>query len=129
MPPPWPRWRPQNAERDHLDRTRTEAPLRPAEDGVKVATDGISVEQVVDKLEDLFRQRVSHEAWPAAATERDLTPPLAITSTQAVPLQAAGAFKFKRTGDAAPDTVMGLGIKALVLVRNQPFPTSKRLTR
>jgi len=65
MPPPLATLEAQIAERDHLDRTRTEAPLRPAEDGVKVATDGIVVEQVVDELEDLFRQRVSHEAWPA----------------------------------------------------------------
>ncbi|MXY63092.1 MAG: (d)CMP kinase, partial [Synechococcus sp. SB0665_bin_28] len=65
MPPPLATLEAQIAERDHLDCTRTEAPLRPAEDGVVVATDGISVEQVVDELEDLFRQRVSHEAWPA----------------------------------------------------------------
>lgn len=64
-PPPLARLEAQIAERDHLDRTRTEAPLRPAEDGVVVATDGIGVEQVVDKLEDLFHQRLSHEAWPA----------------------------------------------------------------
>ncbi|MYF35692.1 MAG: bifunctional pantoate--beta-alanine ligase/(d)CMP kinase [Synechococcus sp. SB0678_bin_12] len=64
-PPPLATLEAQIAERDHLDRTRTEAPLRPAEDGVVVATDGISVEQVVDELEDLFRQRVSHDAWPA----------------------------------------------------------------
>lgn len=53
----------QIAERDHLDCTRTEAPLRPAEDGVMVATDRISVEQVVGELEDLFHQRVSRGAW------------------------------------------------------------------
>ncbi|MCY3536159.1 MAG: bifunctional pantoate--beta-alanine ligase/(d)CMP kinase [Cyanobacteria bacterium MAG IRC3_bin_20] len=64
-PPPLATLEAQITERDHLDCTRTEAPLRPAEDGVVVATDGISVEQVVDKLEDLFRQRVSHDAWPA----------------------------------------------------------------
>ncbi|KKZ15341.1 MAG: hypothetical protein TH68_00855 [Candidatus Synechococcus spongiarum 142] len=69
-PPPLATLEAQIAERDHLDCTRTEAPLRPAEDGVMVATDGISVEQVVDKLEDLFRQRVSHEAWPTTTTER-----------------------------------------------------------
>ena len=63
-PPPLATLEAQIAERDHLDRTRTEAPLRPAEDGVVVATDGITVEQVVDELEDLFRQRVSHGAWP-----------------------------------------------------------------
>jgi len=53
----------QIAERDHLDRTRTEAPLRPAEDGVVVATDGVGIEQVVDELEELFYQHVSHGFW------------------------------------------------------------------
>ena len=62
-PPPLAILEAQIAKRDHLDRTRTESPLRPAEDGVTVATDGTSVEQVVDQLEDLFRQRLSHEAW------------------------------------------------------------------
>ena len=56
----------QIAERDHLDCTRKEAPLRQAEDGVVVATDELSVEAVVDELEDLFFQRVSHEAWPGS---------------------------------------------------------------
>ena len=64
VPPPLATLEAQIAERDHLDRTRTESPLRPAEDGVTVATDGISIEQVVDELEGLFRQRVSHGAWP-----------------------------------------------------------------
>ena len=63
VPPPLATLEAQIAERDHLDCTRTEAPLRPAEDGMVVATDGISVEQVVDELEDLFHQRVSHGAW------------------------------------------------------------------
>ena len=62
-PPPLATLEAQITERDHLDRTRTEAPLRPAEDGVVVATDGISIEQVVEELEDLFHQRVSHGAW------------------------------------------------------------------
>lgn len=62
-PPPLATLEAQITERDHLDYTRTEAPLRPAEEGVMVATDGINVEQVVDELEDLFHQRVSREAW------------------------------------------------------------------
>ena len=70
-PPPLATLEAQIAERDHLDRTRTEAPLRPAEDGVVVATDGISVEQVVDKLEELFHQRVSRGAWAMARHSGD----------------------------------------------------------
>ena len=70
VPPPLATLEAQIAERDHLDCTRTEAPLRPAEDGVVVATDGIGVEQVVDELEDLFHQRVSHGAWSCANTDR-----------------------------------------------------------
>ena len=62
-PPPLATLEEQIAERDHLDCTRTEAPLRPAEDGVTVPTDGITVEQVVDELEDLFHQRVPRGGW------------------------------------------------------------------
>ena len=62
-PPPLATLEAQITERDHLDRTRTEAPLRPAQDGVVVATDHINVEQVVDELEELFLQRVPRGCW------------------------------------------------------------------
>ena len=51
-------------ERDRLDRSRPVAPLRPADDAVALCTDGLSIDAVVDRLEDLFRQRVGHGAWP-----------------------------------------------------------------
>ena len=56
------------AERDQLDCSRSEAPLRQAEDAVALSTDGLGIDAVVDRLEDLFRQRVGCGAWPAPPT-------------------------------------------------------------
>lgn len=52
------------AERDHLDSSRAIAPLCQADDAVELITDGLTVEQVIDSLVDLFRARVPEEAWP-----------------------------------------------------------------
>ena len=57
----------QIAERDHLDSSRSVAPLIQADDAEEVITDGLSIEQVIERLVDLFRQRVPEDAWPAAA--------------------------------------------------------------
>jgi len=54
----------QIAERDHLDSTRAVAPLTQAADAVELITDGLSIEAVIERLVDLFRQRVPHDAWP-----------------------------------------------------------------
>nr|WP_259727428.1 bifunctional pantoate--beta-alanine ligase/(d)CMP kinase [Synechococcus sp. CS-1326] len=54
----------QIAERDHLDSSRTIAPLRQAEDAVKLITDGMGVEAVIEALVELFRERVPEDAWP-----------------------------------------------------------------
>ena len=54
----------QIAERDHLDSTRAVAPLTQAADAVELVTDGLSIDAVIEQLEDLFRQRVPHDAWP-----------------------------------------------------------------
>ena len=56
-----------NAERDHLDSTREEAPLVQAEDAVELVTDGMSIEAVIDALVAQFRSRVAEEAWPMPA--------------------------------------------------------------
>jgi pantoate ligase/cytidylate kinase len=53
----------QIAERDHQDSAREVAPLRQAEDAVELVTDGMTIERVIEALEDLFRQRVPEEAW------------------------------------------------------------------
>ena len=53
----------QIAERDHLDSSRAVAPLTQAEDAVELITDGLSIEAVIERLVDLFRQRVPHDAW------------------------------------------------------------------
>jgi acyl transferase domain-containing protein len=45
-------------ERDHRDRTRPEGALVKADDAVEVCTDGLTLEQVVERLEEVVRQRV-----------------------------------------------------------------------
>ncbi|QPN68461.1 bifunctional pantoate--beta-alanine ligase/(d)CMP kinase [Synechococcus sp. CBW1006] len=57
----------QIAERDHLDSTRAVAPLLQAEDAVALVTDGLTIEAVIQRLVDLFRERVPEDAWPAPA--------------------------------------------------------------
>ena len=54
----------QIVERDHLDSTREVAPLVQAEDAAELITDGMTIEAVIDALDDLFRSRVPVEAWP-----------------------------------------------------------------
>lgn len=44
-------------ERDHQDRTRKDSPLRMAEDAVLVETDGLTVDEVVDRLAALALDR------------------------------------------------------------------------
>ena len=43
--------------RDTIDSQRTEAPLRPAEDAVLVATDGLSEEEVVERVMEVVCDR------------------------------------------------------------------------
>lgn len=57
----------QIAERDHLDSTRTVAPLCQAADAAELITDGLSIEAVIQRLVDLFRERVPEEVWPDPA--------------------------------------------------------------
>jgi pantoate ligase/cytidylate kinase len=57
------------AERDRLDSSREVAPLRQAEDAVELVTDGLSIEEVIAALEDLFRERVPEDAWPAPVSQ------------------------------------------------------------
>ncbi len=57
----------QIAERDRLDSTRAVAPLLQAEDAVEVITDGMAIEAVIERLTELFRERVPEEAWPDPA--------------------------------------------------------------
>jgi pantoate ligase/cytidylate kinase len=53
----------QIAERDHLDSSRAVAPLTQAADAVELISDGLSIEQVIEKLVALFRERVPDDAW------------------------------------------------------------------
>lgn len=45
-------------ERDLRDRTRTASPLVPAEDAVIIDSSQMSIDQVVDKVEELVRKRI-----------------------------------------------------------------------
>jgi CMP/dCMP kinase len=44
-------------QRDHNDTTRAVSPLKPAEDAVMIDTDGLSLEEVVDRILELVRER------------------------------------------------------------------------
>lgn len=54
----------QIADRDHQDASRSIAPLCRAEDAVELVTDGMTIDAVIEALEELFRQRIPHDAWP-----------------------------------------------------------------
>lgn len=54
----------QIAERDHLDSSREVAPLTQAADAEELVTDGLSIDAVIERLVQLFRQHVPHDAWP-----------------------------------------------------------------
>ena len=45
------------ALRDEQDRTREHSPLRPADGAVEVDTTGLSIDQVVDRISELVRER------------------------------------------------------------------------
>lgn len=47
-------------ERDHNDSTRAIAPLRPAEDAILVDTTGCTLEQAVQKMLDVVKERLQH---------------------------------------------------------------------
>ncbi|MDQ8043101.1 MAG: (d)CMP kinase [Solirubrobacteraceae bacterium] len=49
----------QQQERDERDRTRLTSPLKAADDAVILDTTGLSIEQVVDRIADLARERVT----------------------------------------------------------------------
>lgn len=47
--------------RDERDATREVGPLKPASDAIQVITDGLSPEQVVDRLETIVREKMTSE--------------------------------------------------------------------
>ncbi len=55
----------QIAGRDHQDATRAVAPLTQADDAVELVSDGLAIEAVIERLVQLFRERVPEDAWPA----------------------------------------------------------------
>lgn len=48
----------QQAERDHSDRSRSVGPLLAAPDALRVSTDGLTEEEVVNRLEAIVRERM-----------------------------------------------------------------------
>ncbi len=51
-------------ERDLKDSTREIAPLCKAKDSKLLITDGMTIEEVVDSLIDMFREEIPQEVWP-----------------------------------------------------------------
>ena len=47
------------AERDQRDRERAVAPMRPAEDSVRVDTTGVGIEEVVAHVLEISRRRMA----------------------------------------------------------------------
>jgi pantoate ligase / CMP/dCMP kinase len=52
------------AERDRQDSQREIAPLRKATDAIEVLTDGLSIDEVVQKIVDFYRERFYIERYP-----------------------------------------------------------------
>ncbi|HEY2825969.1 MAG TPA: (d)CMP kinase, partial [Pirellulales bacterium] len=48
----------QQTERDHSDRTRSVGPLIAAPDAIRFSTDGLTEQQVVDRLEAIVREKM-----------------------------------------------------------------------
>ena len=51
-------------ERDHMDKSRSISPLIKAKDAKELVTDGMNIEQVIEVIEQLFREKVPEEVWP-----------------------------------------------------------------
>ncbi len=51
-------------DRDEKDSTRKISPLIKAQDAIEIVTDGMNIEEVVQALIDLFRDKVPKEVWP-----------------------------------------------------------------
>ncbi len=56
-------------ERDHRDSTRADSPLRCPDDAVRLDTSGMSLEEVVDELERIVRDRLRMQAGSPAGVE------------------------------------------------------------
>ncbi len=57
----------QIQQRDELDSTRDISPLKKAEDAIELKTDGMNIDEVVEKLIELFQSKVPEEIWPSAS--------------------------------------------------------------
>ncbi len=55
----------QIIERDKIDSTREISPLIQAKDATQLITDGMSIEEVIDELINIFHSKVPDEVWPS----------------------------------------------------------------
>ncbi len=55
----------QIQERDKIDSTREIAPLIQAMDAKELATDGMTIDEVIDTLTRMFREEIPEEVWPS----------------------------------------------------------------
>ncbi len=53
----------QIIERDRLDSTREISPLLKAEDAKELITDGMSIDEVIESLVDMFKNEIPQELW------------------------------------------------------------------
>ena len=53
--------------RDEMDRSRQISPLVKAKDAKELITDGMTIEEVINSIEELFRLKVPEEVWPSAS--------------------------------------------------------------
>ena len=51
-------------KRDQIDSTRDISPLMKASDAKELITDGMTIDEVIQTIEELFRMRVPEEVWP-----------------------------------------------------------------
>jgi pantoate ligase/cytidylate kinase len=47
-----------------MDKSRSLSPLIKAKDAKELVTDGMNIEQVIEVIEQLFREKVPEEVWP-----------------------------------------------------------------
>ncbi len=51
-------------ERDRIDSTRKISPLLKADDAIELISDGMTIENVIDSILEIFHSRIPKEVWP-----------------------------------------------------------------
>ena len=55
-------------KRDQLDSTRDNSPLIKANGATELITDGMDIQEVIETIIELFRERVPEEVWPTPSS-------------------------------------------------------------